>query len=203
MLGFALLTPAYHAKEGTMGEKEQFEADFDFTSVVLEGFFKLSRIQRTLSAILDKGVTGWEKWWQVELALYLSEHPEIGEWDMEEPFFTDRRREKNKDMLAIDICFRRKKHSINSMIFLELKQDGDWKRCITNMINDAEKVYSAHTKSHSGLAIRNFFLAGVYPSIEKAEVKDFVLNLAERRDVPVERIITKFIPNTDMSVTLF
>ena len=186
-----------------MGEKEQFEADFDFTSVVLEGFFKLSRIQRTLDAILEKGVTGWEKWWQVELALYLSEHTEVGEWNMEEPFFTDRRREKNKDMLAIDICFRRKKHSIDSMIFLELKQDRDWKCCITNMMNDAEKVYSAQTRSHSGLAIRNFFLAGVYPSIEKAEVKNFVLNLAERCDVPVGRIITKFIPNTDMSLTLF
>jgi hypothetical protein len=45
------------------------QGDFEFTWTVLTDFFGQKRIQRTLDAIHETEVSGWEKWWQVELAL--------------------------------------------------------------------------------------------------------------------------------------
>lgn len=186
-----------------MSEIARFEADFDFTFDVLASFFKRAKVQRALQSIEDMEVTGWEKWWQIELALYMDEHPDVAEWDMEEPFFTDRRTSAQKDFVAVDLCFRRKKQSSDSLIFLELKQDVDWRRCVNNMMRDAEKIYSCQSRSHSGAAIRNFFVAGVHPSEAKAEVRDYILDRAEKLEIDVDLVDSKFIPNTNFSVTLF
>ena len=109
---------------------DSFESDFDFTFDVLAGFFGQTRIQRTLETIEDIGISGWEKWWQIELALYLSDHPEVSDWEMEESFYTDLRRQQKQNAIAVDLCFRRKKHSRDAMLVLELKQNQDWKKCI-------------------------------------------------------------------------
>jgi hypothetical protein len=186
-----------------MREQEVFDADFTFTFDLLAGFFKQGRTQRALNAIHETEVTGWEKWWQIELVLYASEHDEIGDWDMEEPFYTDRRMEKQKDIIAVDFCFRRKSHSRDSMIFVELKQNADWRLCINNMMSDAQKINKSQVRSHNNAKIRNFFVAGVYPSEPKAEVHDYVFERADKLNIGVDCVDTKFIPNTDYSFTLF
>lgn len=185
-----------------MSERNTFEADFKFTLSLLDAFFKQSQIQTALAMIEEKGISGWEKWWQIELALFLSEHDDVGDWNMEEPFYTDLRRHTSQDFMAIDLCFRRKRHSTERLIFLELKQDLDWKRCVANMLSDAEKVYSAQSRSMLGTEIRNFFLAGIYPSESKAEVHDYIEVLAEGREVDWEIMETRFIANTPYSFTL-
>ncbi|MEK6762975.1 MAG: hypothetical protein AABY96_09690 [Nitrospirota bacterium] len=171
---------------------------------LLDAFFKQSQIQTVLAMIADKDISGWEKWWQIELALFLSEHDDVAEWDMEEPFFTDLRHDTSQDSLAIDLCFRRKRHSTERLIFLELKQDQDWKRCVANMLSDAEKVYSAQSKSVFDAEIRNFFLAGIYisPNESKAEIHDYIEKVTESRDVEWELMETRFIANTPYSFTL-
>lgn len=186
-----------------MGEQAIFDADFTFTFDLLSGFFKQSRVQRALKAIAETDISGWEKWWQIELCLYASEHEDVGDWDMEEPFFTDRRSEREKDIIAVDFCFRRKKHSCDSMIFLELKQNIDWKLCINNMMRDAEKINRSQIRSHNNAKIRNFFVAGVYPSASKTEVHDYVFQRADELNIDVDCVDTKFIANTDYSLTLF
>ncbi|MGO9265461.1 MAG: hypothetical protein ACLQBA_11375 [Candidatus Binataceae bacterium] len=70
-----------------------------------------------MDAINETEVSGWEKWWQVELALYLSDQDEVADWNMEERFFTDLRRSVEKDCIAVDLCFRRKRCSKDSMIY--------------------------------------------------------------------------------------
>ena len=186
-----------------MNEQALFDADFTFTFDLLSGFFKQARIQRALKAIADTGVSGWEKWWQIELVLYASEHQNVGDWDMEEPFYTDRRCERQKDVIAVDFCFRRKKHSCDSMIFLELKQNEDWRACIDNMMRDADKIYRSQSRSHNNAKIRNFFVAGVYRSVSKADVHNFVFQRADDLDINVDCVDTKFIANTDYSFTMF
>jgi hypothetical protein len=106
-------------------EDQTSEADFWFTVDLLAQFFSRKRIQTTLAGIWDTGVTGWEKWWQIEFAMFLSEHDDIAEWNMEEEFHTDLRTGTAKDYMAIDICFRRKGLAANHYIFLELKEDED------------------------------------------------------------------------------
>lgn len=185
-----------------MSERDTFEADFEFTLAILDSFFAQKRIRTALAKIAETEVSGWEKWWQIELALFLSEHEDIAEWDMEEPFFTDRRRHTSQDSLAIDLCFRRKRQSSERFIFLELKQDQDWKRCVANMMSDAEKVYFAQTKSLSNAKIGNFFLAGIYPRVPKADIHDYIEEIAEGRQVEWEVMESRFIADTPFSFTL-
>ncbi len=127
---------------------------------------------------------------------------------MEEAFFTDLRRNLAKDTIAIDIGFRLKGFSKSEMLFLELKQNGDWRRCIENMLLDVEKVDCAQTYSiENKIMIRNFFVVGIYPTGEtpKKEVHDYIQERAEDCGVDVDRahVFTKFIQNTPFSVTMF
>ena len=185
-----------------MGERNTFEADFEFTLAILDSFFAQKRIRTALAKIAETEVSGWEKWWQIELALFLSEHEDVAEWNMEEPFFIDRRHRTPQDSLAIDLCFRRKGQSSEKFIFLELKQDQDWKRCIANMMMDADKVSSAQTKSLLGAKIRSFFLAGIYFRMPKADIHDYIEEEAEYRQVEWEIVESRFIADTPFSFTL-
>ncbi len=186
-----------------MQETRQIEADFEFTWKVLTDFFKQKRIQRTLAAIEDTEVTGWEKWWQIELALYLSEHEAVGDWNIDERFFTDLRRGTEKNSIAVDLSFRQRRHSKHASIFLELKQDPDWKRCIENMLRDAKKVFGAHSRSHEGSAVRSFFVAGIYLSEPKGVVHNYVERRLDELEMDWELMDTKFIAHTPFSFTLF
>jgi hypothetical protein len=62
-----------------MADTRRFEVDFEFTWDVLTAFFKQRGIQRALDAICECEATGWKKWWQIELALYLSDHDDVGD----------------------------------------------------------------------------------------------------------------------------
>jgi hypothetical protein len=182
---------------------KEIEADFKFTWALLTDFFGQKRIQRTLHAIHETGVSGWEKWWQVELALYLSDRDEVGDWNMEERFFTDRRRSVDKDSIAVDLCFRRKRCAKEAMIYLELKQDEDWQRCIENLLRDALKAFQAQSRSQEGASWRNFFVAGMYPSAPKVEVHDYLKKRLADLDIDWDIIDTKFISGTPYSLTMF
>ncbi len=186
----------------------KFEADFQYVRDRINEFFGRRTIGRSLALIDELGITGWEKWWQVEFATWLADHDQISEWVMEEVFNTDLRKKTNKNSIAIDLGFRMKGFSTKEMIFLELKQNNDIIKCIDNMLTDAEKVFTAQTYSESGLMIRNFFVVGVYPTpsdAQKADVHDYIADKAEELNIPVERsnIHTKFIPESPYSVTLF
>ncbi len=180
--------------------------ELEYCFSLLEEFFDQSIIQKGLEIINDCDITGWEKWWQIELAIFLSEDEDIAEWDMEVPFLTDLRiKNQKKDSIAVDVSFRPKKLSRDKFIFLELKQADDYDTCLRNMMLDAEKVFGSQSKSMDGLTIRSFFVVGVYPSIEKKEIINYVMELQKKYDVVVdkEEIRTKFIPNTNYSFTIF
>jgi hypothetical protein len=185
-----------------MKEDQTSESDFEFTRDLMVAFFGRTRIQATLERIASTDVTGWEKWWQIELAMFLAEHEDIAEWDMEEEFHTDLRTGASQDFMAIDICFRRKGFAKNHFVFVELKQDRDWKRCISNMLTDAEKFGVSKTRSLSGLQVRSFWLVGVHPGDSKAEVHDYIEHVAENRDVEWDFMETRFIPGTPYSFTI-
>jgi hypothetical protein len=186
-----------------VNESNRFEADFEFTWGVLADFFNQKGIQRALDGIAECGATGWEKWWQIEFALYLSDRDDIGDWNMEEGFFTDLRRSVEKDRIAVDFGIRKRGCSKDSMIFLELKQDADWKRCIENMLRDVAKVFSAQSRSHEGASMRSFFVCGIYRSEAKKDVHDYIEKRLNELDIEWELIDTKFIVNTPFSFTMF
>lgn len=188
-------------------DRAKFEQDFTFVRCSLEEFFNRGAVQRTLDRIHDVGISGWEKWWQVELCAWLSQHETIGDWVMEEVFLTDLRRKNARDNIAIDIGFRMKGFSSKEMLFLELKQNADWRLCIENMLRDVGKVDCAQRYSENNLAIRNFFVVGLYPTGDttKKLVHDYIESRASELEIPLERghVFTKFVPNTPFSVTVF
>jgi len=186
----------------------KFEADYSFVRDQISEFFDSGSIQNALQTIGEVGITGWEKWWQVELAIWLSDHEDIGDWVMEERFFTDLRLKSKKDSIAIDIGFRMKGYSKDEMLFLELKQNNDWRLCIENMLIDVEKVESAQVRSiESKVMIRNFFVVGVYltDDISKREIHDYIEMRTKEMNIPFGRqhIFSKFIQNTHFGVTVF
>jgi hypothetical protein len=189
-------------------ERVKFEADFSYVQARITEFFDRGTVRRSLDLMEQIGITGWEKWWQVEFAAWLSDHEHIAEWVMEEVFLTDLRKKTQKNSIAIDIGFRMKGHSKMEMLFLELKQNRDWRRCIENMLIDVDKVFSAQKYSVSNqLMIRNFFVVGVYPTGDttKKDVHDYVENRLKELDIPFQRsdIFTKFVKDSPFSVTVF
>lgn len=157
-----------------MGKKKD---DLEKISDVLTEFFKTQRIVESLDAIHKYELSGWEKWWQTELALFLAHADHlISEWDMEHPFDTDRRTRLEQSRMALDIGFRLKRHAKDEWHFVELKQANDYRKCIDRMAKDADKVFSARTQSFDGLKVRYIACAGAFLT-EKDE--DKVLDYAE------------------------
>ncbi len=150
--------------------------DLDKIGNVLLDFFETKRIREALSEIHEIGISGWEKWWQTELALYLANAESIAEWDMEHPFDADLRKGLTQTRMALDIGFRLKRHAKNEWHFIELKQDNDYKKCIDKMCRDADKVFAARKNSFDNLRIRYIACAGAFLT-EKNE--DAVLEYAE------------------------
>lgn len=150
--------------------------DLDKISDVLLDFFKTKRIKESLDAIHELEISGWEKWWQTELAMYLANAESIAEWDMEHPFDTDHRTSLKQDRMALDIGFRLKRHAKGDWLFVELKQDDDYQRCIDKMGKDVEKVFSARKQSFDGLKVRYIACAGAFLSVAH---EDAVMDYAE------------------------
>lgn len=158
--------------------------DLDKISDVVLSFFENKRIIETLGKIGEFEVSGWEKWWQVEFALFLSHADDnIAEWDMEHPFDTDKRTRLAQDRMALDIGFRLKRQPKDQWYFVELKQADNYRTCIDRMVKDADKVFSARKKSFGGLHIRYIACAGVFREAEEDKVLDYVEDVLDKADI--------------------
>lgn len=158
--------------------------NLDKIGTVILNFFESKRIKTSLDSIYELGITGWEKWWQTEFALYLANNENIAEWDMEHPFDTDRRTNLSQEYMALDIGFRMKNHSKNEWYFVELKQDDDYKPCIDRMCKDGIKVFSARKKSFDGLGIKYIACAGVFKTGNESGILEYAENKIEQILVP-------------------
>lgn len=159
----------------------------DLISEVLLAFFDNDRVKEALEKIHSFGVSGWEKWWQVELSLFLAHADDrIAEWDMEHPFDTDRRTRLVQDRMALDIGFRLKRQSKDYWYFVELKQANDFKVCIDRMCKDADKVLSAKKRSFDGLGIRYIACAGVFLDADEGEVEEYLHASCEQYGLEID-----------------
>lgn len=140
----------------------QVKRDFDFTVKLFDNFFSRKKIQKRLSIINEKEITGWEIWWQIEFATYLSTKDEsLSEWYREWKYPIDKRISSQSEM-SIDFLIRQKYAKKDNFIALELKQHIFAKRCIQNMLKDVDKVFSMR-KSTSD--IRSFWNIGIYKEL--------------------------------------
>ena len=182
--------------------------DFEFTYTMIEKFLRQERIQTTLSQMRYYEIRGWEKWWQVELAMHISEYEGIVEWDWEIDFGIDRRTKgKNTSKINIDLAFRRTNYEKSKFVFLELKTADDSITCIRGMVNDCAKVKRTTKKSSRGTEIREVFLVGIHSQdMFKSDVIEKIQKqLPEKTGFLIEpdEIRVMKIPNTDYFCTIF
>lgn len=151
-------------------------------------FFKTKRLKDSLTAFTDTGISGWEKWWQMELALFLSNHALVAEWDMEHRFDVSDGAKSNQIRMALDIGFRLKNHKKDHWFFLELKQDDDYRKCISRMCADALKVFSAKSKSAADFSIRYIACAGIFLAEDEDQVFEFASTRLDEHDIEFEEM---------------
>ena len=162
----------------------QRKDDLDKIADVLLAFFKAKRVEESLALLTKFEVSGWEKWWQTELAIFLAQEDEtIAEWDMEHPFDTDLRTHLAQVRMSLDIGFRLKRHAKGQWYFVELKQADDYRRCIDRMCKDADKVFSARKQSFDGLSIRYIACVGVFRTAEEETVLDYAEQALDQVDI--------------------
>ena len=176
--------------------------DFLYLSGLIDEFFRGVKVGRALSIIEDQGITGWETWFQVEFAYFLSSHDSDPEWYREWPVELDRRMEKNRYFCRPDFILRKKGWRKESYVALEMKQHPEPTVCISNMIKDVEKLYKAKTSS---LDIRTFWVLGVHKRKDKTELREIILSKLNKASIEIDEklLITKFIANSNYSYTIF
>ena len=177
-------------------------SDFQYISELVESFFSQAHIQRALNLIYEQEISGWEIWWQIEFANFLSMHKTEPEWYREEAIDFDMRMEKGKSFARADFVIRKKGCKQDAYIALELKQHPVYSNCIRNMMKDIIK-FEKLKKSH--LEIRSFWVLGVFNREKKQYVKEFVSARLEEADYEFHRSIflNKFIPNTHYAYCIF
>jgi len=155
------------------------------SETILE-FFKEKRVSESIAKFHEMKVTGWEKWWQMEFAVFLDSYSKITEWDMEHKFQTDKRSSLGQDSMALDIGFKFKGGKKDEWYFVELKQALSYKECISRMMLDANKVFSARKKSSDGLLISYIACAGIFLNEEEDVILDYAEVCAKKDDIPCD-----------------
>ncbi len=170
--------------------------DFKFLCGLFDKFFSQAKIKKQLNIIDETNITGWEVWFQVELALFLNECDNVPIWMREVPCMTDKRRNKIKNKGIIDFYLREKNKSTNKMIALELKQIKSIKSCITAMNKDIDKFNSLKQKER--VFVRSFWCVGIHQSIGE-QIND-IRNSYEFKQ---PHLLSKEIKKTKFSYTIF
>lgn len=153
---------------------ETFREDMTVVKEIMDKFIAQDHISKGLKHITEIGITGWEKWWQIELAIFLDDYPKLKEWDMEHEFEVDRRK-YDGDRLYVDFGFTMDGWN-NDYVFLELKQNNDYKKCIDSMFKDAEKYEILKDKSISGVRKRNVFVVGFFRIVDWNDISEYFLS---------------------------
>ncbi|NOZ91214.1 MAG: hypothetical protein GXO60_08035 [Epsilonproteobacteria bacterium] len=177
------------------------EKDFKFIISLMDGFVKQASIQQTLNTIEMYNITGWEIWFQVEFASYLSKNIEVAEWYREEQFNIDKRKNNHRNKMAIDFLVRKKRFSRDTFIALELKQHSSIETCITNMLKDVKKILDMKSSENY---CRSYWSIGIHPKESKKVIKNKISKKEEQCGIYLsEYIEIRFIPNTNFAYTIF
>jgi hypothetical protein len=174
------------------------QKDFIFIVDLMEEFTKQKTIRDRLNIIEKEDITGWEIWWQIEFASFLSNHNKIIYWKREFVLPVDKRTNWKKEKMAIDFLIKQKYSKKDKYIALELKQHKSMKQCITKMKIDIKKVNSIK-KSYN--ILRSFWNIGMH-KLEKDEKAD--KNINDVLDIVYKDCNhTKHIKNTNFAFTIF
>jgi hypothetical protein len=133
--------------------------DFEFIDGLLTEFFQRRNLKSALNVIHAQDITGWEIWFQIELARFLADHESEPEWYREESLEFDYRMEKTRYFFKPDFIIRKKGAAVDRYVALEIKQHRQMGNCINNMIADLLKVAKMR---RSEIDLRSFWAVGIF-----------------------------------------
>jgi len=148
--------------------------ELSFCIRILNSFFSQQKIAKVISMIDKNDFSGWEKWFQIELAYNLSTNSKIAAFNIEEKFSVRKNSSISQTKIRADVCLRPKGWKKNSWIFLELKQNHDYKKCIRAMIKDCDKMWAAKKRSINGIEVRYLCVVGVFKLVNGLKKKDVI-----------------------------
>ena len=184
---------------GSTSKPFPMPTDKDFIHSLTQDFFRTKRVRETLALIADCGISGWEKWLQIELARHCDSRGDVKTWDREVRYGLDRR-SAARGATAIDFLIHQKhKHS---PLGIELKQVKSPRACIKAMLRDKKKVWNIKWSQDN---LREVWCIGVHNAEDLgrvtalAEFEAKVLAYA----FDASSLLTERIGRTDFSFTVF
>jgi len=148
----------------------------------------------------------WEKWLQIEFAMFLFEEDSLADWGREKKYWLDGRKKyriKYKESTTVDFWVKRKHQKISGEILIEFKRARSINGCISKMIKDGSLLRRIK-KSNS--EIRSFWMVGFHPSEnERHNVNDKAIKHEHtlKEEIKGATIETKPIKNTELSLSIF
>ena len=173
--------------------------DFRFLTQVLDSFFAKRNVRSKLATIREQQVKGWEKWLQIELAIFLMQNSKVRTWNRESQFELDPELAKTKRRCAIDfIIHQKRKHTY---LALELKQFDSKSTCASGMLKDIKKLLKI---LNSKSIIRSMWSLGIHDITPSTAMNETLHKYADNLGVVISNklILTKPIGTTGYSFTL-
>ncbi|MEI7868943.1 MAG: hypothetical protein WCI11_13720 [Candidatus Methylumidiphilus sp.] len=176
--------------------------DFVYLGTLVEEYFRQQRVGKALSIIEDQEITGWEVWFQVEFASFLSQHPSEPEWWREWPVEFDGRIEKEHLFCRPDFIIRKKGWRKYSYAALEVKQHPEAGICFSNLMKDIKKV--AKVKA-SALDIRTFWVLAIHHRKPKPELRELIISRFDAAGMPPpdDHMLIRHILGCNYSYSMF
>jgi hypothetical protein len=176
--------------------------DFSYLAELTEEFFNRRRTGSSLQIIEEHAITGWEVWFQVEFAHFLSQHDSQPEWWREWPVDLDRRKEKERTFCRPDFIIRKKGWRRETYAAVEVKQHPDAEICFSNMMKDIEKISKVKV---SALDIRSFWVLGIHKKKPKSDLRSLISSRFESAgmDPPDKNLVIRYIPGSNYAYSMF
>lgn len=174
--------------------------DLEFLISVVKPFFKQAHIKKTLAAIHEDKITGWEKWLQIEFASFVREHESVKAWGRESRYKLDQRMTRNKLTCSVDfILHQRNKHS---HMAVEMKQVNAMTSCVAAMLRDVKKLQKIKGAEYD---IRSVWCLGIHKRALIADVRREALYYASKHGIEINEdfIVSERIGRTEYSFTVF
>ena len=176
------------------------QKDFEFLKDLSCSFFRKRSIIKTLKIIDEQGISGWEKWMQIEFAKYCNERENVAQWCREEKYKLDRRTSRRRNTCSIDFSLRQKHKQ--TWVALELKQKKRASTCIKSMLKDVVKVTKIRNSEYD---IRTVWCLGVHKSADEKKVLGYIAKYGIEFEQEINKscVYTKKIGRSAYSFTLF
>ena len=179
-------------------------SDIDYCNKIIRDFFSLKSVSRKFEFLGNNLITSYEKWLQIELSHFMDKQYNLSYLILEDEFKVRKDSFTDKTKVRPDIGFRPKGWKKESLIYIELKQNLDYKKCLKEMIKDFEKVDASLKWSKNRNNIRYIYLCGVFKNTENLKGSFFKEYIENNSVIDLsDGYLFKSIPNTQYSVFAF